>query len=186
MPSLLSAADQSQLILVDLQARLLAAMPEPERSTMLKATKLLARAAGLLEIPVIATEQYPKGLGATEPEILEVLPAACRRFEKTAFSCCEAEGLRPSLEVNGRRQVVLAGVEAHVCVLQSALDLIALGFRVFVAEDAVCSRDSSHKRNALERMRQGGVIISTAESVVFEWLTDAAHPQFKTLAAMIR
>jgi nicotinamidase-related amidase len=186
MPSLLSAAEHSHLILVDLQSRLLAAMPEPERSAMLKATKLLARAAGLLEIPVTATEQYPKGLGATDPEVLEVLPGASRRFGKTAFSCCEAEGLRPSLEVTGRRQVVMAGVEAHVCVLQSALDLTALGFRVFVVEDAVCSREPAHKRNALERLRQSGVIISNAESVVFEWLTDAAHPQFKTLAAMIR
>lgn len=186
MPSLLSVAENSHLILVDLQPRLLAAMPEPERAGLLKSTKLLARAAGLLEIPVTATEQYPKGLGATDPEVLEALPAACRRFEKTAFSCCEAEGLRPSLEVTGRRQVVLAGVEAHVCVLQSAMDLVALGFRVFVAEDAIASRDPAHKRNAVERMRQCGVIVSNAESVVFEWLSDAAHPQFKTLSALIR
>jgi len=186
MPTQLSCAAHSQLILVDLQTRLLTAVPEPERSATVSAAKTLARAAGLLNLPVIVSEQCPQGLGPTDPELEEVLPAGCRRFTKTAFSCCEAEGLRPALEVTGRAQLVLAGVEAHVCVLQSAMDLKALGFRVFVAEDAVCSRSGANKRNALERLRQCGVAITCVESVLFEWLTDAAHPQFKAVSALIR
>ena len=176
----------SQLVLIDLQTKLFAAMTEEDRDRTLRTAKILAQAAGGLGIPVMVTEQYPKGLGATEAEILEKLPPLSKSMEKTGFSCCEAEGFRPMVEVNGRRQIVLAGQETHVCVLQSAFDLLRLGFQVFVVEDGVCSRNPAHKRNALDRMRQAGVVVTNLESVLFEWLADSAHPQFKTLSALIR
>lgn len=186
MSTLLCRAERSQLVLIDLQTRLCAAMPEDEGRSMLRAARILSQAANLLSLPVTVTEQYPRGLGSTDPTVRESLPTSHRLFEKTGFSCCEAEGFRPTVEVNGRRQVILVGQEAHVCVLQSAFDLQDLGFQVFVVEDGVSSRHPGNKRNALERLRQGGVVVTNIESVLFEWLTDASHPHFKALSALIR
>ena len=181
-----SRSDLSQLVLVDLQTRLFAAMPEDERASVTRTARILLRAADTLGIPVTVTEQYPQGLGPTEAELSACLTEKSVRFEKTGFSCCLANGLRPAVEMNGRRQVVLLGQEAHVCVLQSALDLLSLGFQVFVVEDGVCSRNRAHKSNALDRLRQAGVVVTNVESVLFEWLGDALHPEFKALSALIR
>jgi nicotinamidase-related amidase len=182
----LCSADQGHLVIVDLQIRLLAAMAEAERAAMVKNAEALLLAAQALEVPVIYTEQYPKGLGPTVPAILERLPAMSRRFEKTVFSCCGADGFLRSLKAAGREQVVLIGQEAHVCVLQTAFDLLDEGFQVFVVEDALCSRAQSHKQNALARMREAGVVVTNLESVLFEWLRDAAHPEFKVISDLIR
>ena len=186
MSTPLCRAELSQLVLIDLQTRLFAAMPEDESRSVIRATIVLARAAAALGIPLALTEQYPKGLGGTDAEIREALPESARRFEKTGFSCCEAEGFRPTVEVNGRKQLILLGQETHVCVLQTAFDLQNLGFQVFVVEDGVCSRSPAHKRNALKRMRHAGIGVTNLESVLFEWLTDASHPHFKALSALIR
>lgn len=183
---LLCSADDSQLVVVDLQIRLLAAMSESERAAMVKHAEMFLLAAQTLEIPVIYTEQYPKGLGPTIPALMERMPAMARGLEKTAFSACAAEGFMSALKTPGRGQVVLIGQEAHVCVLQTALDLLVAGFRVFVVEDGVCSRSLVHKQNALARMREAGVIVTNMESVFFEWLRDAAHPAFKTISDSIR
>lgn len=182
----LIAAENSQLLVVDLQIRLLAAMAEVDRAALVKNAEILLQAAAALEIPVVYTEQYPKGLGPTVPAILEDMPASARAIEKTGFSCCAAEGFRGALDATGRRQIVLIGQEAHVCVLQTAVELVAEGFRVFVVEDAVCSRSVAHKRNALVRIRDAGAVIVNVESVLFEWVRDAAHPQFKLLSNLVR
>lgn len=137
-------------------------------------------------MPVLVTEQYPKGLGATDPEVFGQLPANVRRFEKTAFSCCAAEGFMQALKSTERRQIVVLGQVTHVCVLQTAFDLLEAGYRVFVVEDGVCSRRVGHKRNALERMARAGVSVTNLESVLFEWLADATHPQFKAWSGLIR
>jgi nicotinamidase-related amidase len=183
---LLCSAEHSQLVVVDLQIRLLAAMSEPERAAMVKNTEILLQAAEVLDIPVLYTEQYPKGLGPTVPAIAERMPALARGLEKTGFSCCAADGFSKTLKATGREQVILVGQETHVCVLQTALELMAEGYRVFVVEDAVCSRSTVHKQNALARMREAGGVVTNIESVVFEWLRDAAHPQFKALSKLIR
>lgn len=182
----LCRAEASQLLLVDLQSRLFAAMPEAERVATLKTAGILAQAAATLAIPALYTEQYPKGLGTTDPAIAKLLPADARRFEKTGFSCCAADGFTHTLKSVERRQIVLVGQETHVCVLQTAFDLLDAGFQVFVVEDGVCSRQPQHKRNALDRMAGAGIVVTNVESVLFEWLGDAAHPQFKTLSASIR
>jgi len=185
-PSPLCDAARSLLLVVDIQPVLIAAMPEQEAELMLNNAASLLQAAGTLGLPMLVTEQYPKGLGATEPSLLAQLPAAAKRFEKTGFSCCAAEGFAKALADTRRDQLIIVGQEAHVCVLQTVFDLLNKGLTVFVAEDAVCSRKSTHKLFALERMRTAGATITNYESVLFEWLRDAAHPDFKTLSKLLR
>ncbi len=185
-PPPLCDAARSLLLVVDIQPVLTAAMPEQEAELMLNNTTSLLQAAGTLGLPVLVTEQYPKGLGATEPSLLQQLPAAAKRFEKTSFSCCAADNFCTALAATGHDQIVMVGQEAHVCILQTVFDLLNKGLTVFVAEDAVCSRKSTHKLFALERIRTAGAAITNYESVLFEWLRDAAHPDFKTLSKLLR
>jgi nicotinamidase-related amidase len=173
---LLRAAD-SALVVIDVQERLAMAMPSPE--PVVRATAVLLEAAGLLGIPVWLTEQYPKGLGSTVAEVAAKLPAGAQRIEKTSFSACGGLALT-------RPQVVLAGMEAHVCVLQTALELAAAGREVFVAADAITSRSEANYINALSRMELGGVVVTNTESVIFEWLRDAANEHFRTISKLIR
>ncbi len=172
--SLLASAADSALVVIDIQERLAAAMPPETLAAVIRNTRILMQAAELLGIPVLVTEQYPKGLGHTVAD----LPAAGTRIEKTRFSC-------GALDVIGRSQLILAGMEAHVCVLQSALELQAT-HHVFVAADAVCSRRAENRENALKRMRAAGVTVTNTESVVFEWLRDARHEHFKAISALVR
>lgn len=183
---MLCGASESTLVIVDTQTRLAAAMPDAARARVLNNSGVLLQAAALLDIPVLVTEQYPQGLGKTEPAVARHLPAHAKHFEKTCFSCCGAPGFMDALRAFARKQVVLAGMETHVCVLQTALELNDAGKRVFVAEDAVCSRAEAHHHNALARLRQAGVIVSNSESVLFEWLRDASHAHFKQVSALIR
>ena len=182
---LLCDRDRSLLLMVDLQEKLLAAMHADDRVQVLASGKRLLAAATELDVPVLATEQYPKGLGSTDPGLRALLPAAGRSFDKTSFSCCGARGLLQALPAD-RPQVVLFGIEAHVCVLQTALDLSARGRQVFVVEDGTCSRDPGHKHNALARLRQAGITVTNHESVLFEWLRDARHEAFKAVSALLK
>ncbi len=179
-------AENSALVVVDIQQRLGDAMPGKVLNRVLLNTTLLARASDLMEIPVMQTEQYPEGLGPTHAAVAEALPAATRVFAKQSFSCCGADGFEQAIDASGRRQFVLVGMEAHVCVLQTALDLQRGGFDVFVVEDAICSRRLENYQNALDRLRQNGVHVVSAESVVFEWMGSATHPQFKAIQALLR
>jgi len=184
-PALLSSAN-SLLIIVDIQAKLSAAMPEAEANLITANTGSLLEAAAILNIPVLLTEQYPKGLAATDTNIAKKLPEATQVFEKTGFSCCLAEGFCAALESSGRKQIILAGLEAHVCVLQTALELRHNGYQVYVVEDAICSRKAEHKFFALQRMQQQGITITNHESVLFEWLRDASHPDFRRISGLLR
>ncbi len=184
--SLLCDAYDSVLILIDIQTRLIATMPAKVLARLKRNSYLLIKAAETLGIPVLATEQYPKGLGPLEPEIVDILPENTLRFEKTCFSCAGADTFIQQLENTDRKQVILMGIEAHVCVLQTAIDLLSAGFRVFVIIDGVCSRNRENYETALQRMRHAGVITCNAESVLFEWIRDASHEHFKTLSAMIK
>jgi nicotinamidase-related amidase len=176
----------SQLLVIDIQERLGAAMPQKVLARVMRNVTLLMTAADRLGIPVTVSEQYPKGLGATDARIATAIPSAARRIEKTCFSCADAEGFAPVIDDARRRQVILAGMESHVCVLQTAMDLLAAGFQPFIVEDAVCSRKLENYENALQRLQAAGAVIATAESVVFEWLRDARHEHFKALSAMVR
>ncbi len=182
--SLIASAGLSQLIIIDTQARLITAMPEEAMHATIKNVGILAQAATLLALPVVITEQYPKGLGHTVPELLQIL-SSTKPVEKITFSCMAEPKFTRQL-TRDRSQVVLAGMEAHICVLQTALDLLRTGKQVFVAEDCIISRSPANKANALARMRDAGCIISNTESIVFEWLGLAEGDTFKAISKLIR
>lgn len=178
--------DNSVLLLVDIQTRLVSAMPEEAAENMLEYSSRLAKAANLLNIPVFLTEQYPKGLGTTVDSLNNELNNETQRFEKTNFSCCAADEFMGALNQSDRKQVIIAGQEVHVCILQSALELMQQGYQVHILEDATCSRKAEHKFYALQRMQQAGATISNFESVLFEWLKDAQHPNFSEISQLLR
>lgn len=178
--------DNSVLVIVDIQTKLLNAMPALVTATLLKNTENLIKAAHLLDIPILLTEQYPKGLGATDTRITTHLNSNTRCFEKTCFSCCSAENFSDSLQQLSRQQIILVGQEAHICILQTAFDLTHQNFQVYALEDATCSRQAQHHSNALQRMQQHDITISNTESVLFEWLEDAKHPHFSAISKQLR
>ncbi len=182
---MLCNTEHSLLLVIDLQTRLARAMPDNDANLMLNNSCKLVRAAGLLDIPVLVTEQYPKGLGATATKLTGCLPAGTPVFTKTGFSCCAAPDFDKTLSRTNRKQIILMGMETHVCILQSALELAVQNYQVHVVEDAVCSRKLEHKLYALQRMQQQGITVSCHESVLFEWIRDASHPEFKTIAKML-
>lgn len=178
-------ADDSSLLIVDIQTQLTSAMPVKVLARLQRNAGLLLKTASLFNMPVHATEQYPQGLGNTEPEVMKLLPEYTKMYEKTAFSAAGAEGFLEDLKKSGRKQVVLAGMEAHVCILQTAVELFDQGFQVFTVADAVCSRQRESYETALLRMRKLGVIVSDTESILFEWLRDAKHEQFKSIQGLL-
>jgi len=184
--AMLARAADSVLVIVDLQERLAAAMNPAASATVVRNVRILLEAATRLGIPTLVTEQYPKGLGPTEAQVVEMLPHGTPRLEKTCFSCAGAAAFTAALEATGRTQVVLAGMEAHVCVLQSALELQSDRRRVLVVEDACCSRNREHHANAMHRLRAAGVLVTNTESVLFEWLRDARHEHFRAISALLR
>ena len=179
-------ANSSCLLVIDIQTRLTAAIPLKVLARLKRNINILLQSANMLSIPVLATEQYPKGLGPTEPEIVKLLPDNTLKFEKTCFSCTGAENFLQQLKETGRKQIILVGIEAHVCVLQTAIQLIAEGYQVFVAADGVCSRHRENYEASLKRMSRANVVICNAESILFEWLRDAKHEHFKELSSLIQ
>ncbi len=175
-----------QLVIADVQEKHLAVMPSAERRRVLRVIATLLQAAKLLEVPVALTEQQPEELGATERTLEIDLTPKAQKFEKTGFSCCTAGGFTDRLIETHRRQVIVTGMETHVSVLQTALELQVHGFEVYVIEDGVCSRDPAHQANALARLRQAGVIVTNSESVLSEWMRDATHPHFKIISSLLK
>jgi nicotinamidase-related amidase len=183
----LTHAQNCQLLIINTQERLTKAMPKPDLDQMVSNIVKLSKAASLLEVPIILSEHYGKGLGSTVSEIAEHLPPHTKAKDKHTFSCCTAPGFEEELADNGeRKQIVIVGLEAHICVLQTASGLQQWGYQVFVVEDAITSRNPIHRRNALRRMRTCGVQITNAESVAFEWVADANHPKFKEVSQLFR
>jgi nicotinamidase-related amidase len=174
----------SQLVIVDMQEKLASAMPADAMQRVAKNCGILAQAATLLNVPTVLTEQYPQGLGATLPEIKQHLPVF-RAIAKTAFSACGEPKFNQQLQ-RENSHIILVGMEAHVCVLQTTLDLIEASKTVFVVEDAILSRMPANKANAIARLQQAGAVITNTESVIFEWLGNANHEAFKTLSKLIR
>jgi nicotinamidase-related amidase len=173
-------AENSVLVVIDLQEKLLAKIPSA--NTVVRDAGFLLDVATLLDVPVRATEQYPKGLGPTTPAIARRLPAV---VEKTAFSCCGAGTFLEELEMLQRQQIVLIGIEAHVCVMQTALDLIEAGLHVYLPADALSSRFPLDREFALRRMERAGAEVTTVEAIAFEWLRDSTHSHFKTVSQLM-
>jgi nicotinamidase-related amidase len=174
---------QAGLAVIDIQEKLLPAIWEKEQ--LLENTLLLIRAAGVLGIPLFATEQYPKGLGATVPEVISAL-SGCAALSKMAFSACGAENFVSSLRAKNVSDVILCGMESHVCVTQTCLDLLVQDFSVFVASDAVSSRTPENRRAGLERMRAAGATIVSAEMAIFELLGQAGTEEFKKILPLLK
>ena len=177
---LLLTAEGAVLLLIDLQERLMPAIYDGD-AVVSRAVRL-AEAARLLDVPVRATEQYPAGLGKTVPA-LAAYPQST--MTKTTFSATEDAGFSALLPA-GTSEVVVAGCEAHVCVLQTVLGLLGLGHRVLLAADAVGSRDPADRAAAIDRARQHGAEIVTSEMVLFEWLPDARHPKFREVQNLLK
>jgi nicotinamidase-related amidase len=174
---------RSALVLIDFQERLFPNVCEHSR--VLTRIDLLLSAANLMEIPLLVTEQYPKGLGGTIEEIRKALPEM-QPLAKMDFSCVPAPGFKEKLSSLHRDQIVLAGIETHICVAQTALDLAAQGENVFVVADATASRRPLDAQIALQRMERNGLTITTTESVVFEWLRRAGTDEFKALQPKLK
>ncbi|MDA0808247.1 MAG: hydrolase [Planctomycetota bacterium] len=178
----LLSRDESRLLIIDMQERILPVIDD--QKTILANCLKLIQAANILEVPTTATEQYPKGLGPMDSEIAH---RATDYREKIEFSCLNCLDWNSSAsDPEGRFKVVVAGIESHVCVLQTVLDLLSQGFRVFVAADAVGSRKPLDREIALQRMASSGAVITTTESVLFEWCERAGTPEFKEISRLVR
>lgn len=176
----MSAADTG-LLVIDVQEKL---VPMTfDAASLVRNIAFLLDAARLLNMPVQCTEQYPRGLGATVPELADKLPV---RLDKLDFSSCAVPSVVQTFHREARPKIVLCGIETHVCVLHTALDLLALDFRVYVAVDAVGSRYRIDHDVALRRLERAGVIPTTSEMCVFEWIGGADHPQFKAISHLIQ
>lgn len=174
---------QAAVMAIDVQERLWPAMTAKE--ALLQNMVRLLKGAGILGVPVIATEQYPAGLGTTVPAVSATV-AGPAPFIKLTFSACGVDDLLSSLRERGVSDVVLCGIEAHVCVMQTCLDLLEEEFRVFVVADAVASRTPENHRLGLERMRNAGAVIVSTEMVLFEMVERAGTSEFKKILELVK
>jgi len=175
--------ENSLLIIVDVQERLVSAL---NKSVVVDKTAVLAKAAAILEIPTIVTEQYPKGLGPTVVSVKEALLPDTKIIEKTAFSALQEPGFLEVLKSYNKKQIVICGIETHVCVHQTVADLISEGFDVYVVKDACASRNKYEFKQGIDIMQQNGAKISCLEIVLFEWLKTAKNPKFKEVQTLIK
>ncbi len=176
--------ERSALLVIDLQEGYRDKLYEEER-TLVRSLRTIDAAAGL-DLPVIVTEQYPKGVGRTRAEVATRLPPGTKLFEKTAFSCYGAEGLPEYLRELGRDQIVVVGIETHVCVNQTAHDFLAEGFAVHLVRDAITARYPLEDETGWRKMVDSGAIPTTSECIIFEWLRDAKSPEFRALRDLVK
>ncbi len=176
--------NQSCLIVVDIQERLAPAMFDGGAEAIRNAA-ILMQAAKRLGVPVLVSEQYPRGLGRTVPQLAEFMPDG-GAIEKLEFACTGNAAFAEKLKVLDKKQIVITGMEAHICVLQTALSLRAQGQEVFVAADAVASRKQASMDHAFSRIEDAGGAIITSEMAVFEWLERAGSDDFKALSKLIQ
>jgi nicotinamidase-related amidase len=172
------------LLIVDVQERLCTAMPQGPLAELEKNAAVLIRAARRLDIPVVATEQYPKGLGPTVAPLRELLPSD--PLTKMEFSCGASKEIARKILGTGRKQVIVAGMEAHVCVFQTVRDLLRGGFSVFIAQDAILARTEGNRRVGLRLCERAGAVLSSTETILFDLLGVAGTPEFKELTALIK
>jgi nicotinamidase-related amidase len=170
---------RTTLVVVDVQEAFRKAIPDFDR--IAQATATLIEGAEAIGIPIVITEQYPRGLGETVPEVAEHLPAGTEPLEKVCFSAADAEGF----DLGGRDQALVCGIETHVCVNQTALDLLDSGVEVQVAEDAVGSRFDENKRVGLHKMERAGAVMTSVETALFELLGRAGTEEFKRVQQLI-
>ncbi|WP_295447885.1 isochorismatase family protein [uncultured Thiodictyon sp.] len=179
--------DSSQLLIIDAQERLAKAMQPHELEQIVTNINRLLAAAKVFGIPVIATQHNSPGLGPIIASIARNLPADTQPTEKTAYSCCTAPGFERNISAHPqRRQLIVVGMEAHICISQTVSGLQRWAYQVFVPADAIISRKSECKTNVLDRMRNGGVQVSCTESVAFEWIGDSTNEHFRDVWSLFR
>lgn len=171
--------EKVQLLLIDLQEKMLPAVSDWER--VARNAGILIEAGKIMDVPIKYTEHYSRGLGGTVSTVAERMPADAGSFEKIHFSCCNEAGFEEFLLEEGRDQVVLSGVESHICVLGTVMDLLKIGYRVAVAADACSSRNPDHHRMACEAMASAGALVVPMETVVYQMLKRAGTEQFKAM-----
>ena len=175
--------NDSLVLIIDIQERLVAAL---EKDTIVSKATKLTKAANILGIPVLVSEQYPKGLGHTVTSVSEQLPQGTEVVEKTSFSLVKEEGFLDKIKSYNKKQIIICGIEAHICVHQTAADLMQEGFEVIVAKDICASRNKYEFLQGIEAMQTNGAKISCLEIILFEWLRGAKHPKFKEVQALIK
>lgn len=171
------------LLLIDVQEKLVAML---EKNTVVRKSTTLLKTANILDIPSIITEQYPQGLGKTVDFVSEHIKENTTMFEKTAFSALKDDGFLEKLKSFGKKQIIIGGIEAHICVHQTVADLIENGFEVYVVKDACASRKKDDFKSGIKLMEQNGAKISATEAVLFELLKTSKHPNFKEVQALIK
>lgn len=180
------ARDQALILCVDVQDRLAQAMPEELLERLSYNACNLLRGASALGVPVLVSEQYRKGLGLTLAPLADALPANTARFEKIDFSAWADPGIAKAIVDSGRSQIVVFGMETHICVYQTVRDLAHVGFRVHVPHDAVCSRDPENMRVGLVLAERAGATVTATETILFDLLGRAGTPEFKTISALVK
>jgi nicotinamidase-related amidase len=176
--------DQVALVVVDVQEKLVPAMNSRVSGDLVQNVGLLLEGFEALDLPVIATEQYSKGLGHTIDKLKAATSQSC--IEKTSFSCCGEPNFMEALEKTGAKQILLVGMEAHVCVLQTLLELIDHGYVVHLVKDAICSRFKTDFETAVATADAAGAVITTTETALFQLVGGAKHPGFKTVSKLAR
>lgn len=175
--------ERTVLAVIDIQGKLAELMCE--RKSLYRNVRILIQSAKILGIPIIWSQQVPESLGETAGQISELL-SGHRPVNKSSFSCCGSEEFNSRLGSFSRPQIILSGIEAHICIYQTGRDLIREGYEVTVALDAVSSRRPEDKETAIQRMRDAGVKIGTTEMILFELLESAEHPDFKKIARLVK
>ena len=170
---------RTQLLLIDLQEKMLRAVSDQERT--IRNAGILIQAAKTVGVPIKFTEHYPKGLGKTVPPLMEKMPPVVLPFEKIHFSCCDEKGFDEYLRYDQRDQLIVSGVESHICVLATVMDLLLQGYPVAVAADACSSRDPDHHRMACEAMTAAGALVAPVETLAYQLIRRAGTEQFKTM-----
>lgn len=180
----LARREATGLIVVDIQEAFRPVIDDFEG--LVRNAGMLAEGFGILGRPVVASEQYPKGLGPTVPEVAERLPEGVEPVAKLRFSACGVDGVDSALAAAGCSSWAVAGIESHVCVVQTVLDLLVRGYDVHVATDAVSSRTAANRRRGLEKMAAAGAHLTSAEMVLFEMLEEAGSDEFKQISRLVR
>lgn len=176
--------EKSLLLIVDIQEAFLPVVSKMKR--VVERSRILIEAANLLQLPVFVSQQYPQGLGPTVEPLKQVLNGNCHGFDKVEFSCCRDEKMAEAIAQSGRTHILLAGVETHVCIAQTALDLLALDKQPYVILDAVSARHGRDHDVALNRLTAAGAILTTAEAAILELTRTAKHPAFKAISHLIK
>ena len=175
--------ENAVLLLVDIQERLAAVMKQKDQ--VVKNNLHLIELAKMIDVPVVVTEQYPKGLGKTVPELQTALPYY-RPVEKMTFDCCGQPTFLAELKDHNRNTVILTGMETHICVLQTCIGLLRGGMNVHIVQDAVCSRTKGNWKSGIEFMREAGAVITCTETVLFQLLKVAGTEEFKKISQRIK